>query len=93
MKILCVRVCVCLQERLHSMEGLSGRCSESDPVSDQRLWLLQEPGFRADQDFPGAQGAAAKKGAQLTNTLVGDKKKKKVLQAQNLGYLLKKGTV
>lgn len=62
-------VCVCLQECLHSMESVSGECSESDPVSDEWLWKLQEPGFRADQDFPGAQRAAAKKGTQLTDIL------------------------
>lgn len=59
----------CFQERLHSVEGIFRGCSESDPVSDQWLWQLQEPDFRAYQDFPGAQRAATKKGTSLTNAL------------------------
>lgn len=62
-------VSACFQERLHSVEGVFRGCSESDPVSDQWLWQLQEPDFRAYQDFPGAQRAATKKGMLLTNTL------------------------
>lgn len=64
------------------MEGVSGGCSESDPVPSRRLRQLQEPGVRAYQDFPGAQRAAAKKGTQRADMLRGMKACKRNVQPQ-----------
>lgn len=50
------------------MEVLPGGCDESEPVSYQWVWELQEPNFRSRENSSSAKRSAAEKGKQTLNT-------------------------